>query len=474
MVILTDCLPSPDSTAGTVIRKMIEHLPMHWEVQVFVIRNPYLPKEDVPLLHGVGVKVFSEPQSDWRKTMVPFVRYLGESLALKECENVVQKIQRHLSETSPDFIFVIPQTHIVSRVAVRLLQSHPKAVWVAMQTDYHDWWARERGLSRKSAKVFETEWQAIFCKSDKLVLPSERASELFSGCSGEKLVLYPTFETTSDSKEKLRDEPSDEIIRIAFAGQDYALLEISNFVAELEARSWTLLGKKVELHHFGRTQSKSKSPNYVLRGKVPARELLSSLSEFDFAFLPYPRSPEMAVVSRTSFPSKLALYVEAGLPVVYSGPSDSAVWEFIEKYQIGVSAARFLIDDGGLSSKLWLNSLEKCRKGAFSNEAFDSTIRKIFNFDSGESRKGFLHDHSNCLHPLTGNQVSSWQCPVGMDVETFNVFSPSRALRFAFSPLWLMSNALRLVSPPRLGGAFLTTAKKLARMLGRLNSNKPN
>jgi hypothetical protein len=471
VLILSDCLPSLDSTAGTVINSLIAQLPYDWDVKVFSIRNPYLPSEFIGHMPGVSITEFSEPQSDWSGVFLPFVRYFGEKLAYAECMKISKKIQQAVNDFEPDFFLTLPQTHAVARVAAGLVFNKKELVKIAMMTDHYSWWARERALSESTASIFAADWWSTYEDSNVRLLPSERASELFQSKAPRNVVLYPASQSISNTRTGpiLRNH---ETIKVAFAGQDYAKAEILRFLVELGERNWTLYGRKVEFHHFGTTTIKKHHQNHTLHGKVLPEVLVKKLSDFDFALLPYPSGDEMSIISRTSFPSKFSSYLAAGLPVLYSGPSNSAVWELIKDSKSGAKVREFLEEDLKILAMDWAIPIQELHKRLFSEEAFDRSIVSIFGFHPSERRKGGAKLVSRPeSHSVASNEARNWRFPAMRRAEhtTNSSLSPSRALRFLASPVWLVSKVLgsmRLV----LAVGSMSAAKRLVRKIGRLRS----
>lgn len=475
LAVLADCLPSEESTAGSVLRNIVMSLPDDWEVKILVIRNPYLPPERVGFIPNVQITMFAEPQSDWKGVLLPPLRRLGEALAQREGATISEQIRVDLQDFSPDYFLIIPQTHLVAQVAVNLDSVLQNCVRLSIMTDHFSWWARTHGLSKKETNRFARNWQSLFESAQIRIVPSERANSLFSQEIGKSIVLYPTFERTKTVPSKTKD--TREAIRIAFAGEDYAKREIEIFLSSLSAVEGRIQGKAVEFHHFGKTTLSQNIFTYTNRGRVHPGNLVDVLSEFDFAFLPYPTEPEMAIVSETSFPSKLASYVASGLPVIYLGPEErSAAWEYICAAGIGGSARDFLSGDQSFIFKNRSRALSQSYEKSFSNSVFQRTVAEIFGLPDQflSKRESSKNQKRNPTPSFDLNRFGTWISAADselLDFETINRFSASRALRFLSSPIWIVSKGLGLIRKHDNGYAF-SVAKNLIRGLGKIVSKK--
>lgn len=475
LVFLADCLPSDDSTAGSLLRNIITRLPEYWEVKMYVIRNPYLPLDRVGFIPNVQITMFAEPQSDWKGVLLPLVKWLGEKIARNEGKAISLQISRDLNSFSPEFFFVMPQTHIVAQVALSLSSVVKNCNKLVMMTDHHSWWSRTHGLSRREGRRFAEAWHSLFEKAEVRVLPSQRAQRLFTAELGRNAVLYPTFER----KEKTTSHAAGvgDAIKIAFAGEDYAKQEIEIFLSGLATANNRIFDRPVEFHYFGKTTLNHKTFDYVNRGRIPAEELVEILSEFDFAFLPYPTDPEMALVSETSFPSKLTSYVAAGLPILYLGPVEgSAAWEYIYSTGIGGLATDFLREDQLFLSKDWSKALSQSYEDSFADSVFQASVNEMFALTEQFTSKREAGKNQKYISSVDveRNRFGTWQSAANSELLNFtriNTFSASRALRFLSSPVWVVSKGLGLIRKHGLRNA-LGVAKNLIRGIGRIVSRR--
>jgi glycosyltransferase involved in cell wall biosynthesis len=74
----------------------------------------------------------------------------------------------------------------------------------------------------------------------------------------------------------------------------------------------------------------------VRRDEVKHEDIASIIAEADVAFLPLSFEPEMRHIVETSFPSKIAEYLAAGVPILVHAPSYSTVAKYCRQHGCGL------------------------------------------------------------------------------------------------------------------------------------------
>jgi glycosyltransferase involved in cell wall biosynthesis len=111
----------------------------------------------------------------------------------------------------------------------------------------------------------------------------------------------------------------------------------------------------------------------VRRDEVKHDDISKAMAGADTAFLPLSFDPNMRHVVETSFPSKIAEYLAAGVPILAHAPPYSTVARYCREYDCGLlvdepndaslrSALLRLATDAGLREGLSAKSLEAARK----------------------------------------------------------------------------------------------------------------
>lgn len=364
----------------------METVPSAWEKFAVVIGEPYI---DQNLEQSCADHVFftQKPRTQFTGIRPQAVKRMVERVASKEASQVSSRVQKLLNHIRPDFVVLAIQCQILSQIGSLL--DYGDATRISFMWDHPSWWAKSHGLSDISSQKFVREWTSLQEHAHVRLLPSERARELFTELPGTRSeVLYPHLESPPRTIRNSFNRSSKQAkIRVAFAGQLYAKPEFLRFVKFLETAKWRGATGSIELHVFG-SDPEIEHPDVHYHGWKPARNLVSDLAEMDVALLPYPSEDFMKVVARTSFPSKLSLYLSAGLPIIFVGPADSAAYSFIRQHGIGIRLEEILDDD--LESMFvddratLLRRLSDVYDSFFSSRAFTQKISHVFSLKSHE------------------------------------------------------------------------------------------
>lgn len=128
------------------------------------------------------------------------------------------------------------------------------------------------------------------------------------------------------------------VIEIGFAGSLWATKEWNALLAALAARQWRVAGREVVVKVFGSRLNQSTSHPLRLEylGWRDEREVIELLSRMTVGYVPFWFDDAFAEHVQLSFPTKLATYVAAGLPVFYHGPYESSPRAFLNRFPVGV------------------------------------------------------------------------------------------------------------------------------------------
>jgi hypothetical protein len=131
-----------------------------------------------------------------------------------------------------------------------------------------------------------------------------------------------------------------ECIRIGHIGSLYDQDDLVSFLGMMKAYS-DKNDRRFEFHMWGSQLDESSLPSDIrpsvfLHPEMPEQAVLKALASCDFNYSMYPMSPRLARFSRTSLPTKLTSYVQAGRPIFGHAPSDSTLSEFLYTTRTGV------------------------------------------------------------------------------------------------------------------------------------------
>lgn len=141
------------------------------------------------------------------------------------------------------------------------------------------------------------------------------------------------------------EERKDNEFRIVFAGSLYAATEFGALLKALDHLEWNVDGKQVALWTFGHVFnlpifSAGKKANFRFLGYWKSEEAQDLLRQTDLGYVPYWFQEEYSDSVRQCFPNKLSLYLSAELPVLFHGPAESSVQEFLNRHPVGISCNR--------------------------------------------------------------------------------------------------------------------------------------
>ena len=156
----------------------------------------------------------------------------------------------------------------------------------------------------------------------------------------ETLTLFPGVETGKCLPPHMLDPQKSPII----IGSVGSVISPENWNTLLEAIQ--LLNQrhgagKLRLLHLGALpENLQLSDDVETTGWLPESDFVRQLERFDMGFLNWGFSPEMAETRRMSFPLKTSSYIQAQVPMLALGPSDSSVVNFVQDYKCGIACTK--------------------------------------------------------------------------------------------------------------------------------------
>lgn len=336
IVVLSDIPPTKELTAGRMLRAFIESIDAPIEIDSIIIGDP----EFLPLYRAdcLGRVFFAKrPLTNW--TWLSNSRreqWLIRGAWRRDCARILSRVEALLERLNPDLILTAPQCPVLVEILRNL--TFRSAPIVGFMWDHPAWWAEAHGLGESAAEDFSQAWFSVMNSMSALCLPSEGARALFpASSSAPTVVLHPWTPAANLAVSQAREliEHRNEL-HIAFTGQTYAIEEFLEFVERLRFSGWRHGDRHIHLHLYGRAFPQFEVDDRVFTYNwLSADELVNEISNYDLAFLPYFREGNRDEVSATSFPSKLAVYTSAGLPILYLGNPKSHVAQFIESNKVG-------------------------------------------------------------------------------------------------------------------------------------------
>lgn len=177
-------------------------------------------------------------------------------------------------------------------------------------------------------------------------------------------------------------------INIIFCGSLYAKKEWNSFVHALMAVDFIVNGRKILVHFVGDYPKKNviSKKNIVYHGFKNSNELNDVMKEMHIAYLPYWINAKYEIVSKTSFPTKLSLYLESGLIIFNHSPTYSESSKLVTNYNIGVNvhtySANDIIDNisvliDNLETLDYKSNITKCISMELSYDLMMNNVREL-------------------------------------------------------------------------------------------------
>ncbi|MCO8097224.1 hypothetical protein NI462_08555 [Acinetobacter lwoffii] len=128
-------------------------------------------------------------------------------------------------------------------------------------------------------------------------------------------------------------------LNFVFCGSLYAKSEWNNFIRVLQKYNFNINGVYINVHYIGNYPKMNviSKKNIVYHSFKTGKELEKIMQLMDVGYLPYWLDEKHEIASKTSFPSKLSVYLENGLIVFNHSPKESEVSNINNIYSIGVS-----------------------------------------------------------------------------------------------------------------------------------------
>lgn len=231
---------------------------------------------------------------------------------------------------------------------------------------------------RELNNIFYNAVNSIKCIS---VMGNNMAKEYGRVNNNYVILRNPVF--LQDWKKKDTD-----VINIIFCGSLYAKEEWNSFINALRGAGFRVNGKRIIVHFVGKypkTNVISKN-NIIYHGFKNGNDLKDIMKEMHIAYLPYWIDTKYEIVSKTSFPTKLSLYLENGLVVFNHSSNYSESTKLIDDYNIGINVHTYneneiihklsiLIDN--LAILDYELNIKKCIKLELSYDLMMQNIREL-------------------------------------------------------------------------------------------------
>jgi glycosyltransferase involved in cell wall biosynthesis len=342
LLLLTDMPPCRTFTAGLVLDQLCRFMP-RGSVACFAVVNPQLEGRLSPDLSWIPI-AYTAKRDETAFRVLPgklsvLSAYCVEAMRRRYIvPRIVCQAVDFALENEVDAVWAVLQGQTVIQMAVdvadRLAVPLFTQVW-----DPLSWWLLANHIDRLNRRAALADFDRALRRSKACAVASWAMAEEFKS-------RYGTFTVpviASHSSEIARRPDLSAVctateITIGMAGQFYAGTEWLALIRALNMAHWRVSDKSVHIIAVGPTLPPGDIPperiDYL--GWKAQDEALRILSDCHILYCPYPSDAALAETARLSFPSKLTLYLAAGRPVLFHGPSFSSPACYLAEHGAGL------------------------------------------------------------------------------------------------------------------------------------------
>ena len=409
VLLISDVPPCDDFTAGIVLSAMVRFLP-RGSICCFAVVNPLVSFRMSPEFGGIPVEFHRKPLENWAWLPQKFPFNKLASLASLAGETYTDnRLLKSLIAEAVEFgrkqqvdrVWAVLQGQTTIRMALAVAEGlnvplHSQ-VW-----DPFSWWAKANRLDDNTTRKTQELFDKTIERSAAVATASHpMANSYRDRFRVEAIPVISSYARTMACSPAATPLPGASIT-IGMAGQFYAADAWLRLLAALEAVNWSVGGCRVNIAAMGQKQPPAMSANHMtFLGWKSQTEAVKLLTDYDFLYCPYPFDPSMEEVARQSFPSKLVLYLAAGRPVIFHGPTYSSAARYITERGCGIvatnlSAEGILLEIEQLvgNPQLYSEMASKAQQAFLEDFTLETMARSFNDFIDAEANDGMtLHDH---------------------------------------------------------------------------------
>lgn len=336
ILLLSDIPPSPEFPAGLFLDHACRALSPEPVSGVFVTRTEVLAS----LSRGGGAPggrhlVLERPREQIARCgRSAALGKLSYALLMRRNGRTVSRLVRETAdfarEDPPDLLWGMlagqTQIRLVPRVAEEL-----GVPLVTMVFDPPEYELTARGADAASRRILMDLFARTLARSRCCVTVSDPMAERLTREYGvPTAVCFPSLPESLALPPGGAPQEEGRLI-LGLCGRIYAADAWAALLDALDSRDWRIAGRSVEIRVLSRhaIPRDPGAPRVRNLGWTDQAGVLRELSQCDLLYCPYWLDPRMEAVTRYSFPSKLTTYLASGRPVLFHGPADSSVWEFL-------------------------------------------------------------------------------------------------------------------------------------------------
>jgi glycosyltransferase involved in cell wall biosynthesis len=345
ILLLTDIPPCKNFTAGLVLDQLCRFLP-RGSVACFAMVNPLITAKLSPDLDWIPVAYSTKRRE---AAVRPFLRLIWFPLAwLTERLRrwlVVPRLAKQVVEFGRahdvDVVWAVLQGQTVTQLAP-YVASTLNARLVTQVWDPLSWWLTANNIDRFNRHAALADFDRALRQSHTCIAASwAMAKDYEARYRTRSVPVIASHPADWARSPDLSQFPTDEI-QIGMAGQFYAGAEWLQLLRALNFSGWRVRDRPVRITVLGGGLPPGEAPPGRIQflGWRSQQDATEILSKMDILYCPYPFAQNMEEVARLSFPSKLVLYLAAGRPILFHGPSFASPAEYLRDRDAGI-----IVDD---------------------------------------------------------------------------------------------------------------------------------
>ncbi len=338
ILLFSDVPPSVNYSSGIVLNKLCGFLlDAGHQVNCFTCMNPEL-KPQIPEDKRKRMQFanMDKPNENWEGEA--YSREMNKKMAEEELPKITAAAAKFAKKTGAEMLWIVEQGQSI------ILQARPLAKatnlpYVIQTWDSPQWWMKANRYAEQTKVEVMEEYGKALSEAECFIAASWIMEKEFKEqyhCKRSKAVVlgFPDENLPAIPKK------DKNAFVIAMAGQIYAIEEFRALLMGLTHLNWSYKGKKIYLDIYAPGIPPIEMPfeipgNVRVKGWRAQSELLVELQNADLLYCPYWFDEEYAIVSHTSFPSKLSTYLSVKRPVAVHGPSYASPVVFIKENHAG-------------------------------------------------------------------------------------------------------------------------------------------
>lgn len=324
---------APSQLSGATLA-MRRHFIDHNDLDVLVVTNELFDDS-----HCASIHLQSSPLCQRLKN-TRFIRFLQNAEILAHSRWLPSSLIAASQQFRPDLIFTVADLTLSE--TARLLANR---LSLPLVVNFQDWWPR--GQFYYSHEIpyqflvpyLERRFRRLYQQSDLAFCTSEGMRD-YLGSHPNSHVLYPIGDGSQSAQSCytriLQPARKSQLVYTGTAFGSYGQMLLCLADALSDHPSWELViyGKEPDWPCAVLSLAKQTG---LYRGFLPFEQLRTVLASADACLSVMSFEPDLEVMMRTSFTTKVLDYCSAGSPVIMWGPSFCSPIRLIQKHQAGLT-----------------------------------------------------------------------------------------------------------------------------------------